>query len=518
LFVYFKKGEDKHSDEFEINLDSSNEDLKYIVTGLKVGKWTITSNGEVIDEKLVSEQSDVLTFEGKSGAYKLTYESANVENKDFFFINNMSEEIGNQVSVKINNEMITFENIPIITDNATPLVCLEEYLKFIGITPVIANENKVSFTKDLREITFETGKKSFNVNGANLPLNDTVISHNGKVYISPLDAQGQFGTIALYNDIGGVLNVDIKTYEVPSDNILTVKKNDGGNVLPGGFVVAKDNSPVDITITPDDGYYVDEVLFNGTPYGVYSQLGVVTLRTPEITENSTLENYNVFEIEAGDIILIDKRELHMATNLDGWDCQRIVINFNDEFFSECDEDFKILLECFKHNHIKLPLANKKQINSLFNKILREYNSDEVFSKVLLKNYICELLAIIYRSIYSNQIVLLDNDADTTIEKAIRYIYNNFNKKISLKEVADICHMNPSYFSRLFKNTTGINLVSYINTVRIKNAALLLSDTDKTILEISQLCGFDNVQHFCGVFKKAKGISALRFRKERNMDV
>ncbi|MBE7029679.1 MAG: DNRLRE domain-containing protein, partial [Ruminococcaceae bacterium] len=42
-------------------------------------------------------------------------------------------------------------------------------------------------------------------------------------------------------------------------------------------------------ITPDDGYYVDEVLFNGTPYGVYSQLGVVTLRTPEITENSTLE-------------------------------------------------------------------------------------------------------------------------------------------------------------------------------------------------------------------------------------
>ena len=231
-----------------------------------------------------------------------------------------------------------------------------------------------------------------------------------------------------------------------------------------------------------------------------------------------LINYNVFEIEAGDIILIDKRELHMATNLGGWDCQRIVINFNDEFFSECDEDFKILLECFKHNHIKLPLANKKQINSLFNKILREYNSDEVFSKVLLKNYICELLAIIYRSIYSNQIVLLDNAADTTIEKAIRYIYNNFNKKISLKEVADICHMNPSYFSRLFKNTTGINLVSYINTVRIKNAALLLSDTDKTILEISQLCGFDNVQHFCGVFKKAKGISALRFRKKRNIDV
>lgn len=231
-----------------------------------------------------------------------------------------------------------------------------------------------------------------------------------------------------------------------------------------------------------------------------------------------LINYNVFNIESGDIVLIDKRDLHMATNLDGWTCQRIVINFNDGFLSECDEEFKAVLKCFKNNHIKLPVTYKKQINSLFNKILREYNSDEVFSKNLLKNYICELLALIYRCIYTEQIILTDNENDTSIEKAIRYIYNNYHKKISLSEISNICHMNPSYFSRLFKKTTGINLVSYINTIRIKNASALLSDTDMTVLEVANSCGFDNVQHFCDMFKKAKGVSARQFRKEHNINI
>ena len=45
-------------------------------------------------------------------------------------------------------------------------------------------------------------------------------------------------------------------------------------------------------------------------------------------------------------------------------------------------------------------------------------------------------------------------------------------------------MNPSYFSRLFKKTTGINLVPYINTIRVKAASTLLSDTDMTIIEIA----------------------------------
>ncbi len=288
--VYFKKGAEKQSGEFEINLETKDEDLKYIVTGLKEGKWTVTSNGNLICEKEVSEKSDVLTFSAKGGNYKLTYENADVENKDLFFMNNISESLGNIPSVKFGKEMVTFKNPPVVTENGMLLVCAEEYLEKIGITPYILNENKVAYKLDLKDVTFENGKKTFNVNGADLPLTDTIRAYNGKLYIPPFEAEGQLGTTATYNSIGRVMTLKNGiSYKVTPKNIVTVNKNEGGNVLPGGIILASDNEPVNITITPDDGYYVEEVLFNGIPHGVYSQLGVVTLKTPAITENSTLE-------------------------------------------------------------------------------------------------------------------------------------------------------------------------------------------------------------------------------------
>ena len=129
------------------------------------------------------------------------------------------------------------------------------------------------------------------------------------------------------------------------------------------------------------------------------------------------------------------------------------------------------------------------------------------------NYVKELLVTIYRYIYSESAPSIDDDSTGSIEKAIRYIYNNYRKKLTLTEIAEICHMNPSYFSRLFKKTAGINLASYINTIRIKAAATLLMDTDMTIIEIANECGYENLQHFCEMFKKIKGVSARQFRKE-----
>ena len=194
-------------------------------------------------------------------------------------------------------------------------------------------------------------------------------------------------------------------------------------------------------------------------------------------------------------------------------CERIVINFDDSFVEDFDDELKTALECFKVNHIKFTINHKKHINSLITKILREYNGKEFYSEKLCANYVKELLVTLYRYIYSDNVLSIDDDSTGSIEKAIRYIYNNYQKKLTLTEIAEICHMNPSYFSRLFKKTTGINLALYINTLRIKAASTLLMDTDMTIIEIANECGYENLQHFCEMFKKLKGVSARQFRKE-----
>ena len=69
-----------------------------------------------------------------------------------------------------------------------------------------------------------------------------------------------------------------------------------------------------------------------------------------------------------------------------------------------------------------------------------------------------------------------------------------------------------YLSKLFKDIMGINLIQYINIIRIHEAAILISETDKTLSEIAQECGYNSLKHFCGVFKRLKGITAGNFRK------
>ena len=59
---------------------------------------------------------------------------------------------------------------------------------------------------------------------------------------------------------------------------------------------------------------------------------------------------------------------------------------------------------------------------------------------------------------------------------------------------------------------GINLIQYINIIRIHEASVLISETDKTLSEIAQECGYNSLKHFCGVFKQLKGITAGNFRK------
>ncbi len=288
--VFFKKGADKHSAPLTISLENKNESLKYIVTGLKAGQWTITSGGQTVAVKDVSEENDVLSFTGESGTYKLTYSQKATLNKDLFFMNNLSESLGNIPDIKIDKEFKTFENNAIVTESGNILVCAEEYLEKLGITPTKITESRVSYKTELRAVTFEKGKKTYDVNGNRLPLAEAPVTVGGKLYIPPVDAAGAFGTTASFNSTGGVLQVN-KNSEAVTSNLkkVNVISNDGGVVTPGGIILATDGAPLQIVATPDTGYYVKTVLYNGEPIGLYSSIGAVTIKTPRVTENSVLE-------------------------------------------------------------------------------------------------------------------------------------------------------------------------------------------------------------------------------------
>ena len=102
----------------------------------------------------------------------------------------------------------------------------------------------------------------------------------------------------------------------------------------------------------------------------------------------------------------------------------------------------------------------------------------------------------------------------TMYKALDYIKKNYNKRITLEEVAGQVFLNPSYFSKIFKSEMKMTFVSYVNKIRINAAKKLLSDISIPLTDISLMSGFEDQSYFTKVFKKATGVTPGKYRESR----
>lgn len=99
-----------------------------------------------------------------------------------------------------------------------------------------------------------------------------------------------------------------------------------------------------------------------------------------------------------------------------------------------------------------------------------------------------------------------------IDDVMQFLKNNYDATFSLDELASRCDLNPSYFSRVFREKAGIPLFEYINRLRIERAVQLLRNSSLSILEIAMTVGYNNVSFFNRYFRKLKGCSPGEMRK------
>jgi AraC-like DNA-binding protein len=102
---------------------------------------------------------------------------------------------------------------------------------------------------------------------------------------------------------------------------------------------------------------------------------------------------------------------------------------------------------------------------------------------------------------------------SALKKAERFILENFTRKISLEEIAKASGFSAPYFSTLFKEEMGENLSGYLNRLRTKKAACMLTNTNHSLSKIAQLCGFDDQSWFSKIFKHYIGMSPGKYRKQ-----
>lgn len=151
--------------------------------------------------------------------------------------------------------------------------------------------------------------------------------------------------------------------------------------------------------------------------------------------------------------------------------------------------------------------------------LKHYNSsyseEVIHQKILAMDSIFHLQDWLLQ--YMEQITLPQSTyyvQSSAIIRAQNYVARHIEGKISTEEVAKYLHLNPSYFSRMYKQGTGEGFIKYVTRIKMQEACRLLDTTTKTIEEIADLLGYENKSYFNKCFKNVLNVPPIEYRGQK----
>lgn len=219
----------------------------------------------------------------------------------------------------------------------------------------------------------------------------------------------------------------------------------------------------------------------------------------------------------GNIFLVNPREIHGMTTEDRTMRYHALV-FPLRFITfqthnACANDFFLPLSqglLLLHNRITedtLHLATEQ----LIRRVLTLQKEKPAGYQLAIQLACAQLLYNLYADGAYKELAPLSGEPAVKRE-ILACLQERYTENLSLKELAGIFHMSEKYFSRYFKKNFQMTLTDYLNSLRLENAARLLSDTTLSVTEVAFQSGFNNVSYFIRTFKAAFGCSPLRYRK------
>ena len=150
--------------------------------------------------------------------------------------------------------------------------------------------------------------------------------------------------------------------------------------------------------------------------------------------------------------------------------------------------------------VNIEVMLEKNLNYV-NKVMRINNQEDLCA------WISRALNEFIELVYSSQ----DARKVSQIRPAINYIDANYNKPISLADVAKASHLSVSRLAHIFKEQMGITIIDYLTSVRIERAKQLLLATEQNCTEICFEVGYNNQSYFTRSFKGFVGMTPRKFR-------
>lgn len=234
-------------------------------------------------------------------------------------------------------------------------------------------------------------------------------------------------------------------------------------------------------------------------------------------EGSFIIGDHVGDFKKGDIFVVGENLPHVFHNDPSEGSVHMISlffmksSYGDHFFDL--PEFKSLGTVFQASSLGIKL------NSQSNKLIERLESLPNQSKLNRFMSFLEILQEISKTSFSTlssaiHTKLYGEEEGKRMRDIFEFSLNNFDRNISLDQVASVANMTPNAFCRYFKQRTNKTYINFLLDIRIGNSCKLLSKkTDLSIAEISYKSGFNNLTNFNRKFKAIKGMTPSEFRKK-----
>lgn len=224
----------------------------------------------------------------------------------------------------------------------------------------------------------------------------------------------------------------------------------------------------------------------------------------------------IYEIQPGDVFVINQYETHSLTQIDTQVHERIVISIDPEYIKKISTEQTSLATCFtlrdkKYGHrLSLSKEQRQRFLYLINKILlhNEYGHDIIEQAAFM-----ELMVLVNKVFYTQQYALIaepsQNQYNVQVQEILEYINKKLTQALTLDDLAQHFYLSKSYICRIFKNSTGVTINKYITARRINIAKALLAE-GTSVTEACIKSGYNDYSNFIKAFTKEVGISPKKY--------
>ena len=230
-------------------------------------------------------------------------------------------------------------------------------------------------------------------------------------------------------------------------------------------------------------------------------------------------NQTTYNLVEGDLVIAWPMEMHEIIDADRENA--LVLQFSNGFVNSLF-DLQRIMHFYRNLHVICINSHPELVQKL--RDITERMKNTFFSNQSNRELICCMLLMEFMLVLdehrdefvpelsNNERKPYEDDVLRRMMQVTDYIKNNLTADdLSQGAMAQMAGISRDYFSRIFKNVTGMNYNKWLNMIRLEKATELLSHKNMTMTEVAMLSGFQSIPSFNRVFHEEKGMSPGEYR-------